>query len=242
MIDRLAFKQRVLHRIWPLVPVLQRIRYGGPNPIEPWSTDPEFLRIFQSMRDRTLVDHVRCFMIYQLAQQALRTDGDFAEVGVYRGGTARLLAELAATERRTVHLFDTFTGMPETDPDKDWHRSGDFDDTSESAVRAFLAGFPGVEFHAGVFPATATAVEDRRFAFVHIDADIYTSVRDSCEFFYGRLESGGILLFDDYGQLTCPGARIAVDEFCSAHRMRPIYLTTGQCLVIRTARSIPLTR
>jgi len=60
----------------------------------------------------TLVDKVRCFMIYQYAQQVTNLPGDVAEVGVYKGGTARLLAKTFERTGKTVHLFDTFSGMP----------------------------------------------------------------------------------------------------------------------------------
>ncbi len=36
---------------------------------------------------------------------------------------------------------------------------------------------------------------------------------DSIEFFYERLSQGGILICDDYGFSTCPGATQAIDEF-----------------------------
>jgi O-methyltransferase len=68
---------------------------------------------------------------------------------------------------------------------------------------------------------------------VHIDADIYQSVKDSCTFFYPRLESGGIMVFDDYGFPSCPGARKAVDEFFSDKEEFPFYLPSGQCFIVR---------
>jgi len=42
-----------------------------------------------------------------------------------------------------------------------------------------------------------------------------------------------VMLFDDYGFPTCPGARKAVDEFFSDKPEVPFYLPTGQCLVVR---------
>ena len=36
--------------------------------------------------------------------------GDLAELGVYRGGVSRMLAR--RFPQLTVHLFDTFTGIP----------------------------------------------------------------------------------------------------------------------------------
>ena len=44
---------------------------------------------------------------------------------------------------------------------------------------------------------------------------------------------GGILLFDDYGDHSCPGAKIAVDQFFDDKSEYPIYLPTGQCVVLK---------
>ncbi len=47
--------------------------------------------------------------------------GDFAEVGVYRGGSAQVLYEIAQEQNRTLHLFDTFTGTPFHNTELDYH-------------------------------------------------------------------------------------------------------------------------
>jgi O-methyltransferase len=44
---------------------------------------------------------------------------------------------------------------------------------------------------------------------------------------------GGIIVYDDYGFHSCTGAKIAVDEFYTGKEERPIYLPTGQCIVIK---------
>lgn len=206
-----------------------------PNPIHLWRDEAEFAGRMARVAGHTLVDEVRCFIIYQHALQARSLEGDAAEVGVYRGGTARLLAETLMEAPKTLHLFDTFTGMPPTDPEKDLHREGDFRDTSLESVREYLSDCPNVRFYKGLFPETGEAVAKERFCLVHVDVDIYRSVMDCCRFFHPRLVAGGVMIFDDYGFLSCPGAKTAVDEFFSDKPERPCYLPTGQCVVTRLA-------
>lgn len=43
--------------------------------------------------------------------------------------------------------------------------------------------------------------------------DLYEPTKDSIEFFYDKLNVGGIFLCDDYGFTSCPGATKAIDEF-----------------------------
>jgi O-methyltransferase len=102
----------------------------GKFKILPWNEDEVFAEIMSAVGDQTLVDPVRCYMIYQLAKQALKIKGDVAEVGVYKGGTAKLIASVFRKTKTKIHLFDTFQGMPDADPEKDFHKKGDFGDTS----------------------------------------------------------------------------------------------------------------
>ncbi len=179
-----------------------------------WSREPSFLELLERIEGRTLVTPDRCFALYQWVRMAAHLPGEFAELGVYRGGTALLIAEAAAG--RTLHLFDTFSGMPATDGGVDVHREGDFRDTSLAAVQRLFADRGDVLFHPGRFPETAAAVAGRRFALVHVDVDIYQSVKDALEFFYPLLVPGGWLLFDDYDWQRTPGVRKALDEFLAA--------------------------
>jgi O-methyltransferase len=45
--------------------------------------------------------------------------------------------------------------------------------------------------------------------------------------------TGGIMIFDDYGFLSCPGAKLAVDEYFADKPVYPCRLPTGQCFVIK---------
>jgi O-methyltransferase len=206
---------------------------GKPNPIHLWNDHIGFNKVFHPIIGHSLVDRQRCFMLYQFANHILSLEGEAAEIGVYKGGTAKLLANVFEEKDKTLYLFDTFEGMPETDPEKDMHSKGDFDDTSFEYVRDFLKDSKNIEIHKGFFPDTAEPIKNTTFCFVHIDVDIYKSVMDCCDFFYPRLAKGGIMIFDDYGFLSCPGAKTAVDEFFQDKPEFSCYLPTGQSFVVK---------
>jgi O-methyltransferase len=212
---------------------VQKTVDGKPNPAHVWEEDAEFRRVFDPVANLTMVTPMSAYVLYGVATQALRLDAEFAEVGVYQGGTASMLARIVGDDGRKLHLFDTFTGMPDTDASRDIHVAGDFGDASLEAVQKLLAGRHNVHIRPGFFPDTATPVADHRFALVHVDVDIYRSVLDAAEFFYPRLVTGGFLVFDDYGWTSCPGARAAVDEFFATRAEHPVYLPTGQALVVK---------
>jgi O-methyltransferase len=165
----------------------------------------------------------RCYAVYSLALQAARLPGVFVECGVYRGGTAMLLATIG----KPLHLYDTFAGMRETDPRRDLHQAGDFADTSLDAVRALV---PSAVFHPGWIPETFSDLPDK-ICFAHIDVDLYRPILECCEHLYSRMSNGAFMVFDDYGFPSCPGARQAVDEFFADKPERPLVLTSGHAIV-----------
>lgn len=203
-------------------------------PLVLWNTDENFLKTYEAIRSITIVDTSRCFILYQLLKQVLSLDGEVAEVGVYKGGTAKLFAMILKNNKssKLLHLFDTFEGMPDTSS-KDLHSKGDFANTSLEQVSKHLSEFNLVQIYKGLFPDTALSITEKFFCFVHVDIDIFKSAIDCCKFFYPRLVSGGILIFDDYGFPSCPGVKDAVDDFFRDKRESPCYLSTGQCFIIK---------
>lgn len=203
------------------------------NPLfSPW-LGKEFGDLVAPFQEWTLVSPDRLWVLASLAEQAVGK-GEFWECGVYKGGAAMLLSHILARSGppgTPLRLFDTFAGMPESDPVRDRHGPGDFQDTDEEAVAARV---PSAIIHPGFIPDTFQGLEDARIGFAHVDTDIYQSVLDCCHFIYPRLATGGFLIFDDYGFPTCPGAREAVDEYFSArNEARPLVLPTGQAVVFK---------
>jgi hypothetical protein len=97
---------------------------SGPNPIHIWEDDDVFNDLTRQIVKHTLLDKTACFVLYQLAKQVISSGalGDVAEVGVYKGGTARLLAKIFEPTKKSIHLFDTFSGMPPIDPKRDLYK------------------------------------------------------------------------------------------------------------------------
>jgi len=201
----------------------------------PWLGDAVFRAAFEGVAPHTVVSSDRCYTMFSLARQARFLDGDFAECGVFNGGTALLLAKGMAGTNRRLFLFDSFEGLPEPDQARDpGFEAGDFKSASEAAVRKLLGEHrETVEIHPGWIPETFGGLEDRRFAFVHVDVDLYRSTIDCCEFFYPRLAAGGIMVFDDYGFPATRGMRVAVEEFFADRPEVPLALSTGQAIVTK---------
>lgn len=212
------------------------VRWYPSHPLfAPWIGHPDFARLYDGVAANTLVSADRCYILGSLARYASRLEGNLAECGVWRGGTALLIARVLSNSDHVLHLFDSFEGLPEADPIHDnWYGKGDFADTSLASVIALLRDHAqAVEFHAGWMPGTFASVRSERFAMVHVDVDLYRPAWDCCEFFYPRLCRGGIMVFDDYGFPACHGERDAVDAYFAGKPEPIIALPTGQGILIK---------
>ncbi len=201
----------------------------------PWFAEGEFRHYYALAAPRSLVSVDRCYVLYTLLKQSLLLDGDVWECGVYKGGTAAMMAQILHDKmpQKKLYLFDTFEGMPETDSDKDVHKKGDFADTGLSTVMSYVGNSETAIFRSGLIPTTFTGLESAEISFAHVDVDIYQSIIDSLNFIWPRLTRGGFIVFDDYGWPSCPGARTAVDEFFADKSSIPLCLASGQALVFK---------
>jgi O-methyltransferase len=165
-----------------------------------------------------------------------RVPGALAELGVYQGITAKLFHEYCPD--RTLLLFDTFTGFDTRDTTSREGKLGMFADTSAAAVLRYVAprgdSSESILIRPGYFPDSIASEDfDRRFAFVHLDADLYGPTRAGLEFFYPRLNAGGMLVIHDYN--SWDGARRAVDEFSEGipDIVVPLPDKSGSALIVR---------
>jgi O-methyltransferase len=197
-----------------------------------WWTDGEFLdrcRAFSTLAGRAAE---RKFLLRELLSVVDDVPGDTAEAGVYQGASSWFICDHFVDSDRTHWAFDSFEGLPRpTDCDGVFWSAGDLE-ASEEDVRRLLAAYR-VEIRSGWIPESFTGVDAERFCFVHIDVDLHEPTRASLEFFYPRLSSGGIIVCDDYGFTTCPGAKSAFDEFVKDKPESVIHMPTGQGVLIR---------
>jgi O-methyltransferase len=146
--------------------------------------------------------------------------------GVYRGSTL-IPTGLFLKQRawnKVVYGFDSFEGFDASvsseialggAPDSEKRRGG-FGDTSLEYVDAKVRRFRlqrHVQLVKGYLSTTLAHYSALTFSFVHLDVDIYESYKIGLEFFYPRVTSGGVILFDEYNDPPWPGCNKAVDEF-----------------------------
>ncbi len=181
---------------------------------------------------RSFKDKIRFYNTW-LQFERIKKDnipGCFAELGVYKGETARLIHLLDPGE--TFYLFDTFEGFDQKDLEKESGEAAEyttrnFADTSIEKVKAFVKGNDNVKYIPGYFPESAKGLENEKFALVNIDTDLFNPIKAGLEFFYPKLSKGGVIIIHDYNQ-KWEGAMKAVDEFAAINKISIIPVPDSQ--------------
>jgi hypothetical protein len=132
---------------------------------------------------------------FSVKQAEAKAGGLFCEFGVYKGES---INHIASQTKATVHGFDSFEGLPEK-----WREGFD--------KGAFLMdGMPRVRenvvLHKGWFDKSVpvfAAKYQGNIAFLHMDADLYSSTKTVFDLLGKRIIPGTVIVFDEY--LGYPG-------------------------------------
>jgi O-methyltransferase len=180
------------------------------------------------------------FMIFWLQIQRLEREnirGDFAELGVYRGETAALFRALSP--ERNLHLFDTFSGFRQEDlvgesGEAASYTTANFADTSLEFVQNRLGHSNKIYYHEGDFAEIIKQLPELRFALVSMDADLAKPTKAGLEYFYPRMQAGGIIIIHDYNP-KWPALVETVDSFLNSIPESPVLMpdVNGSLVIVK---------
>ena len=243
---RMGFKKGVQY-FSPMEPLRKRDPNARPTTLSTYTQkyDGDFTRIFLT-RDPKRGVSVTLDENYTLYQGVLATrglEGCLAEVGVFRGGTSRMICE--AKGEAPLYLCDTFEGMPMLQNDKDtkgvWVNT--HTTTSLDYVKDYVGGYPNVHFVKGIFPESVAKhpeleMEKQKFKFVNLDVDLYESTLQSLAWFWPRMVSGGWVVTHNYNLTygkwgNTPGVEKAFREYLKGESCRIVEIAETQALVIK---------
>ncbi|MDO4627583.1 MAG: TylF/MycF/NovP-related O-methyltransferase [Planctomycetia bacterium] len=180
---------------------------------------------------KSLLTGDESFNILSLARGFANREGAFIEIGTYEGCSSRLICEEKGDKK--LYVCDTYEGLPSGHAnDRSVHRLKQYACSLES-VSGYLKEFPNVHFVKGLFPDSAEGIipEDEKFAFAHIDVDLYEGTLAGIRYLYPRMIPGGVIVSHDFSILA--GVRKAVYEFMEEHpEATMIELATTQCMII----------
>lgn len=206
--------------------------------------EADFLEIFKFCEHYTMTSVERMYSLYNSVKYILanKIEGDFVECGVWKGGSAMLIAKILAIHQiknRKIFLYDTFEGMSEpTEFDKDyagekatgllqqssiedqasvWCYSS-FDEVRDNMLKTGLDSSQIIMIKGKVENTIPEKVPTNKIALLRLDTDWYESTAHELLHLYPLLNTHGVLIIDDYGHWQ--GCRRAVDEYFEKYNVR----------------------
>ena len=200
--------------------------------------EPEFLEIYERCTAYTMLGFERMYDLYVATRYIVRhgVEGSFVQCGVWKGGSAMLIALTLdkMRTRRQMYLCDTYEGMAAPGPqDVDWTgratlSKGDISSAMPDTMTNLLStGYPEQYLHfvQGAVEDTIPAQTPDKIALLHLDTDFYSSTYHSLRFLYPKLSVSGVLAIDDYGGWR--GAKQATDQYFEEQDLSLLMLKHG---------------
>jgi hypothetical protein len=198
-------------------------------------TEPAFREIYLKCRDFSTCTVEPMYSLFKSVEYIVKNNipGDLVECGVYKGGSAMMMAlsliHFKDTSRK-IYLYDTFEGMSEP-TDKDVAFDGQqahellnktqrekdiiwcYGPYEEVKKNMASTGYDmnKVIFTKGKVEDTIPEVIPSNISLLRLDTDWYESTQHELIHLYPVLTKSGVLIIDDYGHWQ--GARKAVDEY-----------------------------
>lgn len=187
----------------------------------------------------TLLKYDRLFYLYQSIVNSLELQGDIVELGVYKGGSCKFMCEIFSALRpqstKQIFAFDTFEGHAHiSSHDGARHKLGHFKTDGIESVARYVSNTRALFIQGDASETFPEWIKiGKQISFAHIDMDVYRPTADCLPFVYDRLVRGGSILLDDYGFISCPGAKKATDDFLKTVTATNFHLMSGQMLIIK---------
>lgn len=148
-------------------------------------------------------------------------EGSVCEFGVFQGGSLEILAKF--NPHKEVIGIDSFEGLPVPCEKDNYHKQGDFAQTSYEDLKGYFSiQHRNVTLIKGFSPKVFGGIHPhKKFSFVHVDVDLYQSVKDAFDYFWPRMVDGGVIICDDMGWESVKGGESALLEF--SNKINPIF-------------------
>lgn len=197
----------------------------------------EFKNWLENQKEiEVLQTYLECESLYESTVKSNEIEGDLVEVGVYTGGSAKIINEYKSKDKK-LYLFDTFKGLMDCDPEKDSLKNEEINPPKKIDFITEIFKNDNVSVIEGYFPESAPEeFEFKKFSLIHLDVDTYKSTINSLNYFYEKISKGGYIIVHDYRNKFnhTKGVEIAVDEFLEEKKEKIFKIVDSQCIIIKS--------
>lgn len=204
----------------------------------PKDLDVEFADVYKKCNSFTMTPRERMYALYKAVEYVAKSkiNGDLVECGVWKGGSAMVMAHTLAKmndTQRKIYLYDTFAGASKpTEKDvrafdsapmnKVWekkqkqdHNELYFASLDEVKGNLWSTTYPeqNLVFVKGKVEDTLESTKPKQIALLRLDTDWYESTYKELKELFPLVAKGGVIIIDDYGHFA--GAKEATDKYFS---------------------------
>lgn len=235
MITKILNKLGYIHKSKQIITSVQNYNHSDFSKIEE--------TIIQIAKAFTMTSRERMVSLIRALDYVIKNEieGDFVECGVWRGGSAMIMAKMLMDKNIStinLYLYDTFDGMSEpTEQDisfqgekaKDLLNSrgkneedviwayATLEDVKQNVLSTNISS-DQVHFVKGKVEETIPQTIPNKISLLRLDTDWYESTYHELKYLFPKLVVGGVLIIDDYGHWE--GARKAVDQYFTENNIK----------------------
>ena len=186
--------------------------------------------------------HFRSYIACWAATHALNLEGDFVECGVGKGLLSKTIVEYTNFKnvQKNFYLIDTYQGIPveqgiESEASNmEKLNSLHFNSSYLDEVKTTFNKYDNVLVIPGRIPQILTEHTLDRVCYLSIDMNNSVAEISALEFFWEKLVSGAVVLFDDYAYgEQFRAQKDAIDKFVKDKGASVLTLPTGQGMLIK---------
>jgi predicted O-methyltransferase YrrM len=188
------------------------------------------------------------FAIVAALKETRGLRGDVCEIGVAQGATSALIANEIMNSTATLHLFDSFEGLPAPTA-KDVLLNDVFNLGSMTAYAGKMAcpldmvlerladvGLPPERYrtHVGFIEKTLAESNDlpTHVRVAYLDVDLYEPTKVALEWLASTMEPGSVVIVDDYGFFSS-GVAEAIREVSAGWNVEVCHPSLGHFCTLR---------
>lgn len=220
----------------------------------PWIDDKYFQQTSESIKtiefdkglniDSTNVDillwrhWIVSYAIRHAIEFAKTDEHNFVECGVSTGLSAffaiKEIQRHKDIKKFSMHLYDSWSSMKKEHLiESESSFAGNYGLLSLETTKKNLSAFNEfLVYHPGYIPESLSMSPQSpdSIVYLHVDLNSVKPTENTLEFFYPRLISGGVILFDDYGWVAYADTRISINNFFNNKPGIILPLPTGQAI------------
>ncbi|MEO7522874.1 MAG: TylF/MycF/NovP-related O-methyltransferase [Ferruginibacter sp.] len=216
---------------------------------DPVTTCPDikeagFWETYNFCKPYSMAGAERMYALYNSVNYVLSANitGDFVECGVWRGGSAMMIAKILVDRNitdRNIYLYDTFEGMTaptaadinivgqdatamleqnELNKDSTIWCYADLEDVQRNMKSTGFSPQNMIYVKGKVEDTIPGTMPAKNIALLRLDTDWYESTKHELIHLFPKLQSKAVLIIDDYGHWE--GCKKAVDEYLDENKIQ----------------------